>query len=296
MRAEFAPADTAKYKNLFFGIEGTGGSTSIANSFQQYRQAGAIARAMLVAAAAAAWGVPGGRNRRRRWRALAQVGPQGDARRLRRRRRQTRRARKDAPLKAPRDFTLIGKTCSSPRHRGEDHRRADLHPRRPARRHGGRRRHPSAEVRRDGDEVRRQQGGQGRRLPRRENHPAGRRGLRQEHLAGVQGEGPRRGRMGRIRKPRSAAAPRFSRITRPWPGRPAPSPPTSAMPTRRWRRRAKVDRAGLHVPLSRARADGADERGRAVRRWRGENLDRPRRCRRSIRRWRRKSSASRRTR
>jgi len=58
MRAEFAPADNAKYKNLFFGAQGTGGSTSMANSFDQYRQAGAVARAMLVAAAAQAWSVP----------------------------------------------------------------------------------------------------------------------------------------------------------------------------------------------------------------------------------------------
>jgi len=59
MRAEFAPADASKYNNLLFGqVQGTGGSTSIANSFTQYRKAGAIARAMLTAAAAAAWGVP----------------------------------------------------------------------------------------------------------------------------------------------------------------------------------------------------------------------------------------------
>jgi len=58
MRAEFAPADASKYKNLFFGVQGTGGSTSIANSFTQYRKAGAVARAMLVSAAAAAWDVP----------------------------------------------------------------------------------------------------------------------------------------------------------------------------------------------------------------------------------------------
>jgi isoquinoline 1-oxidoreductase subunit beta len=32
MRAEFAPADVTLYKNLAFGIQGTGGSTSIANS------------------------------------------------------------------------------------------------------------------------------------------------------------------------------------------------------------------------------------------------------------------------
>ncbi|MFM9568664.1 molybdopterin cofactor-binding domain-containing protein, partial [Streptomyces turgidiscabies] len=45
--------------NLFFGpIQGTGGSTSTANSWMQLRQAGAAARAMLVAAAAAEWKVP----------------------------------------------------------------------------------------------------------------------------------------------------------------------------------------------------------------------------------------------
>lgn len=54
---EFAPANTEVYKNLLFGVQGTGGSTAIANSFEQYRQAGATAKAMLVAAAAQAWGV-----------------------------------------------------------------------------------------------------------------------------------------------------------------------------------------------------------------------------------------------
>lgn len=58
IRVEFAPADAERYKNLFFGIQGAGGSTAIANSFQQCRAAGAAARAMLVAAAARAWGVP----------------------------------------------------------------------------------------------------------------------------------------------------------------------------------------------------------------------------------------------
>jgi isoquinoline 1-oxidoreductase beta subunit len=57
---EAAPADNARYKNLTFGFQGTGGSTSMANSFMQYREAGAAARAMLVAAAAAQWQVPAG--------------------------------------------------------------------------------------------------------------------------------------------------------------------------------------------------------------------------------------------
>ena len=54
---DFAPANTERYKNLFFGAQGTGGSTSIANSFMQYREAGAAARDLLVRAAAQKWGV-----------------------------------------------------------------------------------------------------------------------------------------------------------------------------------------------------------------------------------------------
>ena len=57
---EFAPSDPETYKNLAFGIQGTGGSTAIANAFEQYRRAGAAARVMLAAAAAEAWGVPAG--------------------------------------------------------------------------------------------------------------------------------------------------------------------------------------------------------------------------------------------
>lgn len=53
---EFAPSDS-RYKNLLFGMQGTGGSTSMANSFDQYREAGAEARHMLTAAAATAWKV-----------------------------------------------------------------------------------------------------------------------------------------------------------------------------------------------------------------------------------------------
>jgi isoquinoline 1-oxidoreductase beta subunit len=56
---EFAPADASRYNNLFWGqSQGTGGSSSIANSWMQLRQSGAAARAMLVAAAAVEWKVP----------------------------------------------------------------------------------------------------------------------------------------------------------------------------------------------------------------------------------------------
>lgn len=56
---EGAAADAGRYNNLFWGkFQGTGGSTAIANSFEQLRQAGAAARVMLVQAAAARWQVP----------------------------------------------------------------------------------------------------------------------------------------------------------------------------------------------------------------------------------------------
>jgi isoquinoline 1-oxidoreductase beta subunit len=59
VRVEAAPADTKRYNNLFWGeAQGTGGSTALANSYLQLRQAGAAARAMLVAAAAERWSVP----------------------------------------------------------------------------------------------------------------------------------------------------------------------------------------------------------------------------------------------
>ena len=62
MRVESAPAQVPLYGNLAFGgkVQATGGSTAIANSWKQLRQAGATARAMLVAAAAQAWNVPAG--------------------------------------------------------------------------------------------------------------------------------------------------------------------------------------------------------------------------------------------
>jgi len=55
---EFAPSNPALYANLAFGqFQGTGGSTAMANSFMQYRQAGAAARAVILQAAAQALGV-----------------------------------------------------------------------------------------------------------------------------------------------------------------------------------------------------------------------------------------------
>jgi len=59
VRVEGAPADAKRYNNLKMGpMQLTGGSTAMANSFDQMRRAGATARAMLVGAAAQRWQVP----------------------------------------------------------------------------------------------------------------------------------------------------------------------------------------------------------------------------------------------
>ena len=56
IRFEFAPADKA-YINPLFGLQGTGGSSSVRAAWKPLREAGARARSVLIAAAAQAWGV-----------------------------------------------------------------------------------------------------------------------------------------------------------------------------------------------------------------------------------------------
>lgn len=107
VHSALAPAGDA-YKDPGFGIQMTGGSTAVKHSWQQYREIGARARAMLVAAAAEQWKVP-----------AAQVtvskgvvhGPSGqsatfgalaDAA-------MKQPVPKEVKLKDPKDFTIIGK-------------------------------------------------------------------------------------------------------------------------------------------------------------------------------------------
>src|SRR5256886_4841249 len=56
IKIEFAPADKA-YTNPMFGMQGTGGSTSVRAAFTPLRKAGAAARELLVTAAAQTWSV-----------------------------------------------------------------------------------------------------------------------------------------------------------------------------------------------------------------------------------------------
>ena len=108
MRAASAPSDAELYKNFAFCIQGTGGSTAIPNSYEQMRKAGAAAKSMLVAAAADRWGVPVGEisvskgvvsheksGNSARFGELAEDAAKGEV-------------PVDVPLKAAKDFKLIG--------------------------------------------------------------------------------------------------------------------------------------------------------------------------------------------
>ncbi|WP_332765773.1 xanthine dehydrogenase family protein molybdopterin-binding subunit [Phenylobacterium sp.] len=60
VKVEHAPAIAKVYANTVMGVQGTGGSSAIANSWDQLRKAGASAKAMFVEAAANKWNVPAG--------------------------------------------------------------------------------------------------------------------------------------------------------------------------------------------------------------------------------------------
>ncbi|MEC5159263.1 MULTISPECIES: xanthine dehydrogenase family protein molybdopterin-binding subunit [unclassified Janthinobacterium] len=107
MRGELAPAGDA-FKDPAFGMQITGGSGTIAHSFTQYREIGARARAMLVAAAAEQWQVAPAQVTTARGMLLGPAGQKAsygafaDAAM-----RQTPPA--SVQLKDPKDFRIIGK-------------------------------------------------------------------------------------------------------------------------------------------------------------------------------------------
>jgi isoquinoline 1-oxidoreductase subunit beta len=114
MRAAFAPADHRLYNNLLWGpVQGVGGSTTIAGSWMQMRKAGAAARQMLVAAAAAEWNAPAAEIRVSRG-VVSHGGRQATFGQL-----ATKAAAMpvvaDPPLKTPAQWTLIGKEGATPR-------------------------------------------------------------------------------------------------------------------------------------------------------------------------------------
>jgi len=114
VRVEYAGANVKLYANLAFGMQGTGGSSAIANSYLQYRTAGATARAMLVAAAAEAWQVPADEIR-----TSDSVLTHASGKRATYGEMAAAAARQKPPaspvLKTPAQFTLMGREHATPR-------------------------------------------------------------------------------------------------------------------------------------------------------------------------------------
>jgi isoquinoline 1-oxidoreductase beta subunit len=106
VRVEQAPADAA-FANPLFGFQGTGGSTSVMGFWDPLRKAGAAAREMLVAAAAASWGVAAGDCRTENGRVMGPGGRTAGYGEL-----VDRAAALPVPaeprLKDPKDFRLLG--------------------------------------------------------------------------------------------------------------------------------------------------------------------------------------------
>ncbi len=107
VKFEQAPADPV-YKNPMFGVQATGGSTTVRASWQPMRQAGATARAMLLAAAAQAWNVPVSECRTDQGKVLHQSGKSVTYGQI-----ASAAARQPMPtdvaLKDPKDFKILGK-------------------------------------------------------------------------------------------------------------------------------------------------------------------------------------------
>ncbi len=108
VRVEAAPVDKA-YNHPVFGIQMTGGSTTSPAEWERYRKMGAVARIMLVEAAAQQWNVDaaschvekgvvihGVTGRRATYGSLANAAAKLTA-------------PTDVPLKSPKEFTLVGK-------------------------------------------------------------------------------------------------------------------------------------------------------------------------------------------
>lgn len=106
VRVEQAPAHTA-FNNPAFGMQATGGSTTVRGHWDVMRNAGATARAMLVAAAAEQWKVPASECRTEAGQVLHRSGKRLSYGEL-----AEAASRQKAPekvtLKDPKDFTIVG--------------------------------------------------------------------------------------------------------------------------------------------------------------------------------------------
>ncbi len=183
-----APANAKVYANGAMGVQGTGGSSAIANSWDQLRTAGAAARAMFVQAAASRLGAPAA--------ALtvkdSVVAPRGERQERQLRRAAARRRQGEAAAVARAEGP---ESLHADRHRPraaqgrrrQVHRHGALHAGRPPAEHADRDGRPFAPVRRQAEELRRQRGAASGRRRRRLPDPDRRRRGRAEHLGRAAG-------------------------------------------------------------------------------------------------------------
>lgn len=108
VRCEFAPVDPA-YNHTVFGIQMTGGSTSVWSSFDQFRKAGAMARTLLIEAAAQDWGVPAGECRTENSFVIHEASKRRAAYGELAGKASALKPPAEVKLKDPKDFKLIGK-------------------------------------------------------------------------------------------------------------------------------------------------------------------------------------------
>jgi isoquinoline 1-oxidoreductase beta subunit len=108
VQTEQAPPSEALYRNQLIGMQMTGGSTSIRAFYEPLRRAGATAREMLVAAAAATWSVDANTCRAEKGNVIhTPTGRRVDYGALADKA-ATMPVPKDVALKEPKDFKLIG--------------------------------------------------------------------------------------------------------------------------------------------------------------------------------------------
>jgi isoquinoline 1-oxidoreductase beta subunit len=150
VKVEARPGDAKRYNNLFWGpAQGTGGSTAIANSFEQMRRAGADRARHAGGAAAAQWKVPASQITVKAGvvsHAASQKAGFGEL---------AEAAGKqpvpaEVTLKDAKDFTLIGRAAPRVDSVSKTNGTRDLHAGRQAARHADRRRRPPAALRRQG--------------------------------------------------------------------------------------------------------------------------------------------------
>ena len=159
---EQAPASAA-YNNPLFGMQATGGSTTVRAHWTPVRQAGAAAREMLVAAAAKKWGLPADKLRCRAQPGHRPRRPEDHVWRPGRPRRRAAGAR-EAPAQVQRGLQDPRQTHAATGHTGQDQWSGPLRHRCAAGRHADCRDGPRAARRHQAQELQRgrSQGYQGR--------------------------------------------------------------------------------------------------------------------------------------